>query len=71
MKKNAPSRIINVVSDSYTRADIDFDDLALNKGYDVFGAYARSKFAQVVFNLECHRRLFGGCVWSFGVHPGQ
>jgi NAD(P)-dependent dehydrogenase (short-subunit alcohol dehydrogenase family) len=70
MKKNAPSRIINVISDSYVKGKLDFDDLALNKGYDLFGAYARSKYAQVLFNLECHRRLIGSCVWSFAVHPG-
>uniref|UniRef100_A0A0B6ZUZ9 Uncharacterized protein n=1 Tax=Arion vulgaris TaxID=1028688 RepID=A0A0B6ZUZ9_9EUPU len=70
MKKNAPSRIINVVSDAYVKGNLDFDDLALNKGYDVFGAYARSKYAQMIFNLECHRRLFAHCVWSFAVHPG-
>ncbi|CAG5132297.1 unnamed protein product [Candidula unifasciata] len=70
MIKNAPARIINVVSDAYAKGSIDFDDLALNKGYDISKAYARSKFAQVVFNLECHRRLFGACVWSFAVNPG-
>ncbi|BFZ04652.1 hypothetical protein BsWGS_07691 [Bradybaena similaris] len=70
LKKNAPSRIINVISDSYVRGSIDFDDLALNKGYNVYGAYSRSKLAQVLFMLECHRRLFSSCVWSFGVHPG-
>ncbi|CAG5136106.1 unnamed protein product [Candidula unifasciata] len=70
LKKNAPSRIINVISDTYVRGKIDFDDLALNKGYSVYGAYTRSKLAQVMFMLECHRRLFSSCVWSFGVHPG-
>uniref|UniRef100_A0A0B7BG57 Uncharacterized protein n=1 Tax=Arion vulgaris TaxID=1028688 RepID=A0A0B7BG57_9EUPU len=70
MKKNAPSRIINVVSDAYVRGNLDFDDMALNNGYGVYSAYARSKLAQVFLALELHRRLFSSCVWSFGVHPG-
>lgn len=70
LRKCAPSRVINVCSDSYTRGKLDFDDLALQKGYDAYGAYARSKLAQVVFNLECHRHFFSGCVWSFAAHPG-
>ncbi|XP_025088867.1 retinol dehydrogenase 12-like [Pomacea canaliculata] len=70
LKKCAPSRVINVVSDSYVRAKIDFDDLPLARGYDPYSAYARSKLAQTVFNLECHRHFFSGCVWNFAVHPG-
>ncbi|XP_012943306.1 retinol dehydrogenase 12 [Aplysia californica] len=70
LKKNAPSRIINVVSDSYKQGELDLDDLAMNKGYSVYSAYTRSKLAQVMFNLECHKRYIGNCVWSFAAHPG-
>ena len=70
LRKCAPSRIVNVCSDSYVRGKIDFDDLGMLRGYDPYKAYARSKLAQVVFNLECHRHFFSGCVWSFAVHPG-
>nr|KAG5700330.1 hypothetical protein BaRGS_029582 [Batillaria attramentaria] len=70
LRKCAPSRIVNVVSDSYVRGKIDFDDLALMKGYDAYAAYARSKLAQTVFSMECHRHFFSGCVWSYAVHPG-
>lgn len=40
LKRGAPSRIINVVSDAYKKAALDFDDLAL-ANYDMFKAYAR------------------------------
>ncbi|CAL1535215.1 unnamed protein product, partial [Lymnaea stagnalis] len=70
LKKNAPSRVINVVSDAYAKGQLDFDDIALNKGYSVYGAYARSKYAQMLWNLENHRRLYSSCIWTYGVHPG-
>lgn len=70
LKRSAPSRIINLVSDSYTKAKLDFDDLALAK-YDIYKAYGRSKLAMVVFNMELHRRLSADIVHSFGVHPGM
>ncbi|KAH9489345.1 Retinol dehydrogenase 13 [Bulinus truncatus] len=70
LKKNAPSRVINVVSDSYAIGQLDFDDIALNKGYDVFKAYARSKYAMMLWSLESHRRLYSSCIWTFAVHPG-
>jgi len=69
MKKNAPSRIINVTSDAYKSGKLDLADLALAK-YNPSTAYARSKLAQLLFNNECHRRYFQRCVWSFAVHPG-
>ena len=40
LKRGAPSRIINVVSDSYKKAKLDFEDLAM-ANYDLFKAYAR------------------------------
>ena len=40
LKRGAPSRIINVVSDSYKKAKLDLDDLAL-ANYDMYKAYAR------------------------------
>lgn len=70
LRKCAPSRVVNVVSDAYVGGKLDFNDLALMRGYDTYSAYARSKLAQVVLNLESHRHFFSGCVWSFAAHPG-
>ena len=40
LKRGAPSRIINVVSDSYKKVKLDFEDLSMAK-YDIYKAYAR------------------------------
>lgn len=70
LKKCAPSRVVHVCSDAYTIGKLDFSDLAMLKGYEPYRAYARSKLAQVIFNMECHRHFITGCVLSFAVHPG-
>ncbi|XP_060554590.1 retinol dehydrogenase 12-like, partial [Ruditapes philippinarum] len=70
LKRSAPSRVINLVSDSYTKAKMDFEDLALTN-YDIYKAYGRSKLAMVIFTMELHRRLSPFIVQSYGVHPGM
>lgn len=70
LKRSAPSRIINMVSDSYTKSKLDFEDLAFTN-YDIYKAYGRSKLAMMVFTLELHRRLSADIVHSFAVHPGK
>lgn len=70
LHKNAPSRIINVVSDSYQWGKLDFQDLAMHHNYGIYRAYARSKLSQAIHTVELHRRLFKECIWTFGVHPG-
>ncbi|KAL4223768.1 Retinol dehydrogenase 13 [Mactra antiquata] len=70
LKKSAPSRVINLVSDSYTKGKLDFEDLALTK-YDIYKAYGRSKLAMVMFTTELHRRLAHDIIQIYGVHPGM
>ncbi|XP_046582768.1 retinol dehydrogenase 11-like [Haliotis rubra] len=70
LKKCAPSRVINVVSDAYLKGKLDFEDLAMTKSYDIYKAYCRSKLAQMVFSMECHRHFFSDVVCSYAVHPG-
>ena len=50
LKRGAPSRIINVVSDSYKKAKLDLDDLAL-ANYDMYKAYAR-QVGQYYYNIN-------------------
>ncbi|XP_052256423.1 retinol dehydrogenase 12-like isoform X2 [Dreissena polymorpha] len=69
LKRGAPSRIINLISDTYSKATFNFEDLALTK-YDIMTAYARSKLAMVMFTMELHRRWSAEIVHSYGVHPG-
>ncbi|XP_024890668.1 retinol dehydrogenase 14-like, partial [Temnothorax curvispinosus] len=48
MQSSSPScRIINVSSIAYIFADIDFDDINLERSYALFKSYARSKLANI------------------------
>ena len=68
--ESAPARIVNVSSDTYRMASLDFADLQLERGYTFLRAYARSKLAIVVFTLELARRLAGRGVAVNAVDPG-
>lgn len=70
LKRCAPSRVINVVSDAYMKGELNTEDLAM-KNYDIYKAYARSKLAQLVFNIEAHRRWSSDVILSYAVHPGK
>ncbi|CAI9740627.1 Hypothetical predicted protein [Octopus vulgaris] len=70
LHKNAPSRIINVISDSYQSGKLDFNDLAMHESYGIYRAYARSKMALAILTLELHRRYYSEVIWTFAVHPG-
>lgn len=55
---NAPAgRVVNVSSVAHTRGAIDFEQIANPKRFDSYGAYAASKLANLLFNLELHQRL--------------
>jgi NAD(P)-dependent dehydrogenase (short-subunit alcohol dehydrogenase family) len=68
--ESAPARIVNVSSDTYRLATLDFDDLQLERGYSFMRAYARSKLAILYFTLELARRLRGRGVTVNAVDPG-
>jgi NAD(P)-dependent dehydrogenase (short-subunit alcohol dehydrogenase family) len=57
LRRSAPARIVNVAS--IGQAPLDFDDPMLERGYDGFQAYARSKLAQVTWTFELADRLGG------------
>ena len=71
LRKCAPSRVINVVSDAYLQGKLDLDDIAMVKNYNIYGAYSRSKLANMLFNLECHRLYTHDVVISMAVQPGK
>ena len=48
---------------------VDLDDAAMEKGYSAWGAYGRSKLANLLFARELSRRLPTGQVVN-AVHPG-
>lgn len=68
--ESAPARVVNVSSDTYKIASLDFDDLELRRGYSFMRAYGRSKLAIVYFTLELARRLEGRGVTVNAVDPG-
>ena len=70
LKASAPSRIINVSSDSHQSGYIRMDDLELKKGYRIMRAYGQSKLALVLFTYELARRLQGTGVTANCLHPG-
>ncbi|MET7335490.1 oxidoreductase [Nonomuraea sp. NPDC005650] len=66
------ARVVNVSSDAHSVGRIDFDDLALERGYNRLGAYGRSKLANLLFTLELQQRAERAGVNLIGVatHPG-
>lgn len=71
LKKAAPSRIVNVASDSHYRGKIDLNDLGLDSGYSGLKAYEQSKLGNVLFTLELAERLQGSGVTANVLHPGR
>ena len=70
LASGAPSRIVNVSSDSHQGTGLDFDDLQMGRNYGGFRAYGRSKLANLLFTYELARRLEGTGVTVNGLHPG-
>ena len=62
-----PARIVNV--SSIGQAPIDFDDMMLERGYDGYTAYCKSKLAQIMFTIELAERLAGRDVTVNALHP--
>jgi retinol dehydrogenase-12 len=82
IQKSKDPRIINVTSSTYTLVSkIDLDDLFCQKGkrpYTLFGQYAQSKLAQILFTNELDSR-YGeddtststrNTIFTASVHPG-
>ena len=71
LKASAPARIVNVASRAHLRTPgMNFDDLNSRQKFSGMGAYAQSKFANVLFTYELARRLEGSGVTANALHPG-
>jgi NAD(P)-dependent dehydrogenase (short-subunit alcohol dehydrogenase family) len=66
-KLREPARIVNVAS--IGQQTLDLDDLMLERGWDAYGAYAKSKLAQVLFTIELAERLGDRDVTVNALHP--
>jgi NAD(P)-dependent dehydrogenase (short-subunit alcohol dehydrogenase family) len=62
-----PARIVNVASSG--QAPLDFDDLMLERSYEGYTAYAKSKLAQVMFTISLAERLTDRDVTVNALHP--
>ena len=73
--ESAPARIVTVSSMAHTMGKfgaLDAADLLLQTGYTKWGAYGRSKLANLLFAYELERRLEASfpAVISVACHPG-
>ena len=70
LKASAPSRVVTVSSAAHKSFTLDLEDLQGERRYSGFGAYGRSKLANILFTLELSRRLEGTGVTANCLHPG-
>jgi NAD(P)-dependent dehydrogenase (short-subunit alcohol dehydrogenase family) len=73
LAQTAGARIVVTSSVAHQRAQIDWDDLNAEKGYNAFQRYSASKLANALFFFELDRRLraTGSPVIAVGCHPGM
>lgn len=66
------ARVVTVSSLMHSSGAFSFDDLNLQRGYDAYAAYSRSKLANLLFAYELQRRLSASAasVLSVACHPG-
>lgn len=74
LKSCAPSRIVNVNSRAYTSGckqnSLDINDLNMEKSYNPWTSYQRSKMCGVFFTRILAERLKGTGVTVNALHPG-
>ncbi|MBB6735266.1 SDR family NAD(P)-dependent oxidoreductase [Cohnella zeiphila] len=69
LRSSASARIVNVASIGQSR--IGLDNFMLERGYDPFDAYKRSKLALVAFTFELAERLMADRIAVNCLHPGS
>jgi len=70
IEKSAPSRIINVASESHRDAVINFNDIGQKNSFSGRIAYGQSKLANILFTRQLAENLEGTGVSVNSVHPG-
>jgi NAD(P)-dependent dehydrogenase (short-subunit alcohol dehydrogenase family) len=66
------SRVVAISSQAHRFGSMDFEDLNWERGYKSWGAYGRSKLANLLFVYELQRRLdrIGSETIATAAHPG-
>jgi retinol dehydrogenase-12 len=64
------ARIVNVTSNSYAIARLNFDDLTFKRFYWPLGPYSASKLGNIYFTRELAKRLADTSATVNAVHPG-
>ena len=67
---SAPARIVNTSSTGHFSGTMDFDDLGLEKGYQIMRAYGRSKLANILHARSLAAELESAGVTANALHPG-
>ena len=70
LQASPAGRVVTVSSGGHHAATLDFDDLQFRRSYFIFRAYARAKYAEIMFTYELARRLAGTRVTANVLHPG-
>jgi len=70
LKSSAPSRVVNVSSDSANGQKVDFDNLQGEKKFSMLSSYGTSKLELNLITVELSRRLTGTKVTANFLHPG-
>ncbi|MFF2890184.1 SDR family oxidoreductase [Paenibacillus sp. NPDC057967] len=70
LAKSEAGRIVVVSSGAHKIGQMNYDDPHLLKRYTVWGAYGRSKVANIWFTKELARRLKGTRITVNALHPG-
>ena len=70
LRRAERARIVNVTSNSYAIARLDFDDLSFERRYWMLGPYSASKLGNIYFTRELARRLEGTNITVNAAHPG-
>ena len=67
LEAGAPSRIVHV--SSIAQRPVNFENVMLTESYDMFGAYAQSKLAMILFSNSLAQQLDASEITSNSLHP--
>lgn len=72
LRASGPGRVVTTSSTAHAGARLDLDDLQSERNFSTWGAYGRSKLANILFTRELARRLHeeGSPITANCFHPG-